>query len=50
MHILLLSYYKVIDFSSRYSIKVLSTPGHTMESVVYLVVDKTLDNKPLKVY
>ena len=41
---------QLIDFTSRYAFKVLHTPGHTMESVVYLLVDKADDNKPLKVY
>lgn len=40
---------QVIEFTSDYSIHVLHTPGHTMESVVYLVVDKKQDNRPLKV-
>lgn len=41
---------EVIEFSSQYSIRALSTPGHTMESVVYLVVDKTQNDKPLKAF
>ncbi len=40
---------QVIDFSSRYVIKALHTPGHTPESVVYLIVDKKDNNRPLKV-
>ena len=40
----------MIELTSRYAFKVLHTPGHTMESVVYLLVDKLHDNKPLKVY
>lgn len=40
---------QMIEFTSRYAFKVLHTPGHTMESVVYLLVDKLHDNKPLKV-
>lgn len=40
---------QVIEFSSVYSILALHTPGHTMESVVYMVLDKTQDNRPLKV-
>ena len=39
----------MIELTSRYAFKVLHTPGHTMESVVYLLVDKLHDNKPLKV-
>lgn len=41
---------EVIEFSSQYSIHALSTPGHTMESVVYLVVDKSQNNRPLKAF
>ena len=40
---------QVIEFTSSYSIQALHTPGHTMESVVYLVLDKKQDNRPLKV-
>ena len=40
---------QIIEFTSRYDFKVLHTPGHTLESVVYLLVDKLNDNKPLKV-
>lgn len=39
-----------IEFSSRYSIKTLHTPGHTPESVVYLVIDKEEENKPVKAF
>ena len=41
---------QMIELTSRYAFKVLHTPGHTMESVVYLLIDKLHDNKPLKVY
>lgn len=41
---------EMIDFSSRYAIRVLHTPGHTPESVVYLVVDITNNNRPLKAF
>lgn len=40
---------EVIEFTSRYSIRVLHTPGHTPESVVYLLVDKT-NNNPLQAF
>lgn len=40
---------QVIDFSSQYAFHVVHTPGHTPESVVYLLIDKTKENKPLKV-
>ena len=40
----------MIDFSSRYAFQVLHTPGHTPESVIYLLVDKKADNKPLKAF
>jgi glyoxylase-like metal-dependent hydrolase (beta-lactamase superfamily II) len=39
----------MIEFTPRYAFKVLHTPGHTTESVVYLLIDKLNDNKPLKV-
>ena len=31
---------QIIEFTSRYAFKVLHTPGHTMESVVYLPIEK----------
>lgn len=40
---------QIIDLSSQYAFHVLHTPGHTPESVVYLLIDKTKGNKPLKV-
>ena len=40
---------QVIEFTSSYSIKTLHTPGHTPESVLYLVLDKKDGDKPLKV-
>ena len=51
IHILQLLSKQIIEFTSesRYALKVLHTPGHTMESVVYLLIDKLNDNKPLKV-
>ncbi len=42
-------FHQIIPFSSRYDVKVLHTPGHTPESVVYILVDKQTDNTPLKV-
>eukprot|EP00731_Ephydatia_muelleri_P022012 Em0014g603a len=41
---------EVIDFSSQYAFHVVHTPGHTPESVVYLLIDKTKENKPLKAF
>ena len=32
-----------------YAIQALHTPGHTMESVVWLVVDKEEGNRPIHV-
>ena len=41
---------EIIDLSSQYAFHVLHTPGHTPESVVYLLIDKTKGNKPLKAF
>ena len=41
---------QMIDLSSQYAVRALHTPGHTPESLVYLLVDKSSNNKPLKVY
>lgn len=41
---------EVIEFTSRYGIKTLHTPGHTPESVVYLVVDRANGDKPLQAF
>lgn len=41
---------EMVDLSSRYAFQALHTPGHTMESTVYLLVDKTANNKPLKAF
>lgn len=38
----------MLELSEKYAIRVLHTPGHTMESVVYVLVDKQQD-KPLQV-
>jgi len=40
---------QVLELSSRYAIKILHTPGHTMESVVYLLIDRQNSDKPLQV-
>lgn len=41
---------EIIQFSSRYSIKVLHTPGHTPEAVVYLLIDTSNSDKPIKAF
>ena len=40
---------QVIPFTGRYSVRVLHTPGHTPESVVYLLTDNT-NNTPIQVH
>ena len=40
---------QVLELSPRYAIKTLHTPGHTMESVVYLLIDRQSNDKPLQV-
>lgn len=39
----------MLEFTDTYSIQALHTPGHTMESVVWMVIDKSEGNKPLHV-
>ena len=41
---------QMIDLSSQYAMRAVHTPCHTPESLVYLLVDKSSKNKPLKVY
>ena len=40
---------QLLDFTDTYSIQALHTPGHTMESVVWMVIDKSEGNRPLHV-
>ncbi|XP_065911105.1 uncharacterized protein [Dysidea avara] len=41
---------ELLDITDVYAIKVLHTPGHTMESVVWLVVDKEEGNRPIHAF